>query len=130
MALIEVFKRTAPDVKLLADAGQLIAKAGKLLRWTDREAFKKNPAAFGGAKPKTVKGKPAPAESEQGVADPAASDTGEASGTGPAITPEEEAAQREGLLKTAQEMGVAIHGRMTNETIRKKLEAAKALAKE
>lgn len=37
--LIECFKPKAPDVKLFADAGQLAAKPGKLIRWSEREAY-------------------------------------------------------------------------------------------
>lgn len=37
--LIECFKPKSPDVKLFADAGQLAAKPGKLIRWSEREAY-------------------------------------------------------------------------------------------
>jgi hypothetical protein len=115
--LIEVFKASDPNQKLLADPKQLLAKGGKLVRWTDREAFLKGGKASTPAKGgKGGKGKPAGGEDAPGE-------------TSEPEAPAADAAEvRAALEAEAVTAGVTIHHKMSNDTIRKKIDEAKAKA--
>jgi hypothetical protein len=113
--LIEVFKASNPNEKLLADPKQLLAKGGKLVRWSDREAFLKG-GAKGKAPAKGGKGKPAGGEDAPGE-------------TSEPEAPAADAAEvRAALEAEAVTAGVTIHHKMSNDTIRKKIDEAKAKA--
>lgn len=109
--LIEVFKASDPGTKLLADKKQLRAKEGKLIRWTDREEFLGKGNGKGKKEAKktdaTKTEDPPAGEPAKGADDPEA---------------------RKALVAEAEAAGVAVHHRMTNETLRKKIDEAKAKA--
>lgn len=115
--LIEVFKISRPDEKLLADPKQLLANGGKLVRWTEREAFLKaggkasTPKGGKGGKGKPAGGEDAPGETNEAEA-----------------LPPDVAAVRVALEAEAVAAGVTIHHKMSNDTIRKKIDEAKSKA--
>lgn len=126
--LVEVFKVSNPDQKMMADHSQLAAHPKKLVKWEDREKWLANKAgkSKGGKGAGTSQGNskgPNPAKT-------GADATGgqPAGGTGQE-NPEDKGPSRGDLIAKAEKLGINIHPQMKTENIAKKIAEVEASKK-